>query len=255
VGNEDGQNESRTVNGHLSDLIIGAFFFAMRGCEFSDTGPGGLTSTVTLGDLRFRRSDRSIVDILNGDPSDDIEFVTVTFREQKNGQKSEKRTQRKTRDPILCPVKRWVSVAKRLMLTVADCDESTEVCCVGRHNNRAKISGAIVRESVRRVCRLGGGGQTYGFEPDQIGLKSIRSGAAMSLALSRRNYSSWQIMILGRWRSEAFLKYIRPQVLEWTSHMAQDMAETPDFREVSDPGGRSSSRQLSASAPEMFLDF
>jgi hypothetical protein len=30
-------------------------------------------------------------------------------------------------------------------------------------------------------------------------------------------------MILGRWKSEAIMDYIRPQVLEWMNLMSQDM--------------------------------
>jgi hypothetical protein len=32
-----------------------------------------------------------------------------------------------------------------------------------------------------------------------------------------------KIMILGRWKSEAIMDYIRPQVLEWMNLMSQDM--------------------------------
>ena len=35
--------------------------------------------------------------------------------------------------------------------------------------------------------------------------------------------STARIMILGRWSSNAFLVYIRPQVLEWTNNMKREM--------------------------------
>ena len=47
----------------------------------------------------------------------------------------------------------------------------------------------------------------------------------MALALSQRNYSEMKIMILGRWRSNAFMAYIRPQIIELTSNLAEDMVD------------------------------
>ena len=54
--------------------------------------------------------------------------------------------------------------------------------------------------------------------------------AAMALFLN--DHPAERIMILGRWLSEAFMIYIRPQVLEWTNIMAEDMAGTKDFRDL-----------------------
>ena len=47
-----------------------------------------------------------------------------------------------------------------------------------------------------------------------------------------------KIMMLGRWKSAAFLDYIRPQVLEWAGDMASEMAKTISFLDV---GGQSAS--------------
>ena len=77
-----------------------------------------------------------------------------------------------------------------------------------------------------------GGKETFGFTADDIGTKSLRSGAAMSLFLT--NHSVHKIMILGRWSSDAFLVYIRPQVLEWTDNMSDDMILNNNFWDATD---------------------
>jgi hypothetical protein len=41
------------------------------------------------------------------------------------------------------------------------------------------------------------------------------------------------IMILGCWSSNAFLVYIRPQVLEWTNNMSCNMIKLDTFLNVS----------------------
>jgi hypothetical protein len=39
-------------------------------------------------------------------------------------------------------------------------------------------------------------------------------------------------MILGRWLSNAFLVYIRPQVLEWTNNMSKEMIHLDNLLDV-----------------------
>ena len=64
----------------------------------------------------------------------------------------------------------------------------------------------------------------------------------MALALQGGN-SDKKIMMLGRWKSAAFLDYIRPQVLEWAGDMSSEMAKTISFLDV---GGQSASSQSPA---------
>jgi hypothetical protein len=77
-----------------------------------------------------------------------------------------------------------------------------------------------------------GGSDVFGFNGKDIGTKSLRSGAAMGLFLM--NHSVAKIMILGRWSSDAFLVYIRPQVMEWTNQMSADMIAHDSFLDATD---------------------
>jgi hypothetical protein len=52
------------------------------------------------------------------------------------------------------------------------------------------------------------------------------------MALFLKDHSTAKIMILGRWSSDAFLVYIRPQVLEWTNNMSRDMISFESFLDV-----------------------
>ncbi len=49
------------------------------------------------------------------------------------------------------------------------------------------------------------------------------------MSLFLMDHSPAKIMILGRWSSDAFLVYIRPQVLEWTINMPRDMIHLDSF--------------------------
>jgi hypothetical protein len=77
------------------------------------------------------------------------------------------------------------------------------------------------------LCWALGIKEEFGFGPADIRNKSIGSGAAMALFLA--NHSPAKIMILGRWVSDAFLVYIRPQVLEWKNAMSVDMINVETF--------------------------
>ena len=74
----------------------------------------------------------------------------------------------------------------------------------------------------------------------EIGTHSLRSGAAVALFLAHT--SVLKIMILGRWSSAAFLRYIRPQVMEWTAGMSTAMLTNPDFHHV-DPANQTTMDQ------------
>ena len=52
------------------------------------------------------------------------------------------------------------------------------------------------------------------------------------MALFLMDHSSDQIMILGRWKSKAFLVYIRPQIIEWTKNFSSDMISFNNFFEL-----------------------
>jgi hypothetical protein len=66
-----------------------------------------------------------------------------------------------------------------------------------------------------------------GFTEDQIGLHSARSGAAMAMYLA--GVPLFTIMLLGRWSSDAFLRYIRKQVKEFSIGISQKMILHEDF--------------------------
>jgi hypothetical protein len=103
---------------------------------------------------------------------------------------------------------------------------------------RSEIASAQILQILRQSCAEHDGANKYGIRPSEIGTRSIRSGAAMALALQGGN-SDKKIMMLGRWKSAAFLDYIRPQVLEWAGDMANEMARTIPFLDV---GGQHTAR-------------
>jgi len=158
-------------------------------------------------------------------------FVTITFLNQKNGKKMDSRTQKRTGRHDLCPVLRWGSAVKRVIATVPNYTEDTPISSIVSQSKTLSLDDTFILTLLRHTVRTTGGFDEYGFHPHEIGNKSIRSGAAMALFLN--DHSTAKIMILGRWASDAFLVYIRPQVLEWTNTMSLDMARLDTFLDPS----------------------
>jgi hypothetical protein len=71
------------------------------------------------------------------------------------------------------------------------------------------------------------GPDSLGFTAKEIGLYSARSGAAMAMYLA--HVPVFTIMLLGRWSSDACLRYIRKQVKEFSSEISSKMIQKEHF--------------------------
>ena len=86
-------------------LLLGAVFFALRSCEYSQTPRSSTqrTKTLEVGSITFRLH---LAIIPHNDPRlQDADTVTLEFIDQKNGRRYDKVTQWRTTDPVLCPVR------------------------------------------------------------------------------------------------------------------------------------------------------
>jgi hypothetical protein len=213
----------------IAELAIFGYFFAMRSCENTSTPKPGGTKIVCLLGLIFRDDRKRVIPHCHPGLSMAL-YITVIFVAQKNQLKMDKRTQRRTTDAILCPVKRAASLVERILRRVSNHSTATTINTVHLQGATLTLTGEFLRDRLRTTCSTYGGKAEFGFDAHEIGTKSIRSGAAMSLFLM--NNSSDRIMLLGRWLSKAFLAYIRPQVLEWTNNMSMDMTQADSFLDV-----------------------
>ena len=218
---------------HTANLIVGAYFFAMRACEFCTTETPGRTQQLTVENLVFRGLSNEVIQHDDKDLIQKSEFVTICFANQKNGMKMEKRSQRKTGEIELCPVRAWGKVIQQLVMDFQSADErqNTPVCRYKDLGVPKEVTVTDVKNLLRRTCHLMSGENRYGIKAEELGTRSIRSGAAMALAI-QGGHSDSKIMMLGRWKSNAFLRYIRPQTLEWGGSTSNEMARTPNFLDL-----------------------
>ena len=109
----------------ITELAIVAFFYAMRSCEITQTPRPGRTKPIRLGGVVFRDAAHRELDQTSSTLADDAERVTITFEDQKNGTRMDKRTHQRTDDPVLCPVRRLASIVTRIHQCVPNASADT----------------------------------------------------------------------------------------------------------------------------------
>ena len=184
----------------IAELAIMAYFWAMRSCEFTLTPTPGKTRIIRVRGIVFQDRENNELDHQSGALEDAV-HVTITFEDQKNGVRMESRTHEKSGDPILCPVLRTASLMNRIYRRLPTAGPDTPINATFISSTRSEISSSALRTFIRSICTLNGGKKTFGYNASD----------------------------LGRWKSEAFLVYIRPQVLKWTHSMLTNMITHDPF--------------------------
>ena len=124
-------------------------------------------------------------------------------------------TQMASKDMVLCPVRQWASVVKRIT-SYAGATADTPVSAVWRHGKLDNITATEMANALKAAI-VEVGEEKLGIKKEEVGTHSIRSGAAMSMYLGK--CPVYTIMMIGRWSSDAFLRYIRKQVEQFSHNV------------------------------------
>ena len=121
----------------------------------------------------------------------------------------------------LCPIKAWGS----LVHTVLSYEGTNEDTPVNFYQSDTVSNGYIQASEVIlhlwATCRTLNEGK-IGFQLSQIGTYSMRTSFAMQLHLA--GVRDFTIMMMGRWKSLAFLQYARPQIQEFSKNLSELMS-------------------------------
>ena len=146
--------------------------------------------------------------------------ITITFIFQKNDERNEDVTMHCTLDPLLCPVKSFASIVRRIRTHPGATDSTLVYMFTNSTGNLKPITSDHVRNFLRGAATLFGEDR-LGFTIKDIGTHSIHSGAAMAVYLD--NVPVYTITIIGRWSSDAFIRYIRKQVEQFSHNISSRM--------------------------------
>jgi len=152
---------------------MGAFFFAMRSCEYVRVQGPRKTKLLTVKNICFFKGNwlRKHSDPLLSN----AECISITFEHQKRDVKNDVITQHGSGNKLLCPVKVWVAIVQRILSYPGSSSSDTvNTFCFADDGKRHLFSGT---ELLKKTI----GHESLGFTAKQIGLHSARSGAAMAM--------------------------------------------------------------------------
>ena len=213
----------------LAELGIGAIFFACRSCEYLKVPQAEKrrTDILKLRNIRFFKKGR---EISHSNPwLEYADRVAVTFEFQKKDEKNDTVTQHCTHDVTLNPTRAWATLVRRIRSYPGATDD-TPVSAVWRNGRMEHITSKEMVKALRAAV-VAVGEEKLGFKKEDIGTHSIRSGAAMSMALDQ--LPAYSIMMIGRWSSDAFLRYIRKEVDMFTNNVSNRMLKHEFFMHTS----------------------
>jgi hypothetical protein len=148
--------------------------------------------------------------------------------------------------PPLCPVSTWASIVRRIRAYPSS-NDSTKINTYKSSTGRLSfISSSQIKQKLRIAASLLGK-QVLGFEPHEIGCHSLRSGSAMAMYLAKIPVTT--IQLIGRWKSDAFMRYIREQVDCFTTNVSTLMSQAPSFYTIPDPGNETKQQQERKTPP------
>lgn len=200
----------------------------MRSCEYLTITGTRKTKRLCLRNIRFFRGGREIKHTDKTLPSSD--YISITFEDQKNGDKNDTITMQCAYDLVLCPVRAWAKIVQRIS-SYPSATPDTYVNAFYTNGKLHYVKNTDMAKALRAAAASIGESR-LGFKPSDIGTHSIRSGAAMSMYLAE--VPVYTIMLIGRWSSDAFLRYIRKQVEQFSHNVSRRMIQHQHFTHVPD---------------------
>ena len=154
--------------------------------------------------------------------------VSLTFEWQKNDERMDTVTHMASGDAFLCPVRQWAAIVKRIW-GYPGANDDTPVSAVWRYGRIEHISSKEMVAALQAAV-VAVGEDVLGIKKEEVGTHSLRSGAAMAMYLGE--CPVYTIMMIGRWSSDAFLRYIRKQVEQFSHNVSCKMIKFQFHRHV-----------------------
>ena len=203
-------------------LCVVGFYWLLRPAEYLHTAAEGRSQAFRLADIHFTVD--ATTTYVASDPSlNDLDIsrisrATLTFNDQKNAVRGKKISHSVTNDPTLCPYKALVRICAHL--GTHDAPPATPIhtyydgLSQPHHATPTLIANALrhAATDVRAVT---------GIDPSLLSARSLRPGGATALLCA--DVDPETIQLLGRWKSDAMLRYLRVAAHANHTNFAQRM--------------------------------
>jgi hypothetical protein len=213
----------------IRDLIIIAYYFLMRPGEYC-TSTGEDSShpfhsdevELWLGPRRLCLTTASDYELLTAT------FCILRFTEQKNANRGEQVGHGTSGDYMFCPVRAIARRAIHLRKNGAPAHTPIHVYYEQIRGRQLRVPSASITLLLRRSATM------LGYDPTDITVKALRATGAMSLITAR--VDSDLIRLLGRWQSDAMLRYLHVQAIPVIQNFARAMNLHGQFQALPDAG-------------------
>lgn len=206
----------------ITDMIILAFFFLLRPGEY--TGTLNDDTPFRIMDVQLKVGPRHL-DLLHDLPADlwSADSVSLTFTTQKNGVKGEVINHGLSGHDALCPVRAMI---RRILHLRSHTANRSAIIATYFHNARqCNVKSADVTTALRQATASIGA--ALGYLPADVSARSLRAGGAMALFCSHVDKDT--IQLIGRWKSDAMLRYLHVQAQPVMQGFASLMLQGGDY--------------------------
>ncbi len=186
----------------IADMCCIAFFFLLRPGEYTGT-KGGNTCPFKLEDVQLfigaRRLDLLLAPIVEIQTSTS---ASLTFTNQKNGVRGEVISHSKSGSVLTCPV---TALTRRVIhLRENNATLDTPLATYYTNKKRAVTAKDVTETLQHSVLALGP--NNLGFLSKDVSARALRAGGATALMCAGVDHTN--IRMLGRWQSDAMLRYL-----------------------------------------------
>jgi hypothetical protein len=226
------QQEATTTGGQraaaVSDMSLIGFFFLCRPGEHVQTtaarDPGARCSPFRLRNVVFfqgaRRLDACTAPLTDIHTAD---HVQLTYEDQKNAVRAEAVGHGESLHATACPVRTLVRRVTHLRTHHAADD--TPLHTYFHLGHQGQVRAADITLALRRAATALFA--TLGIPPLELSARSLRAGGAMAMLCARIDTDT--IQLIGRWRSDAMLRYLHLQAIPHMRSVAPAMIAHGNF--------------------------
>jgi hypothetical protein len=210
----------------IADLIVVAYFFLLRVCEYTKSRRATRTVPLRRQDIQLWRGGAillhtaSLADLLQATSA------TINLENQKNGIRGSAVHHESSGDPDIDPVRSLARLVHYITALPPDTPLGTFTTAnrrpvqVSPSDIAAMLKGGAIGDNLVRA----------GYDIARIGTHSLRSGGAINLAINGIDHAI--IMKIGRWSSNTYLRYIQSQIGELSHGLSAAMARPMRFHRV-----------------------
>jgi hypothetical protein len=147
---------------------------------------------------------------------------------QKKDEKSNTVHHKATDNANMCPVCAAAAIVRRIR-NYKDINDDTPISTVYLRSRRSDVTSKQMTSALQDAIKVIGE-DVLNIKTSDVGTHSIRSGGAMAMFIG--GCPVFMIMLIGRWSSDAFMKYIRKQIEEFSHNVSQKMIQTMFHRYI-----------------------